>query len=246
LIQGLGVWSTRTIGGTKRIRHEYQRTLSRMTGHDYGLDATTWARWWQVAVAGGALPEAPPAERTEATFYGLRPASDRILFLIDRSGSMRERHEVRGTRFEDAVDRLLYTLRDLGPETRFGVVLFNARGHRFSAELEPADADTLERLERWATDLGPDGGTNLQSGLRAALPGLEQGELLPSAVPYDTVVVLCDGETESASWVAPWLAKYNLDARVVFHCVNIGGTPGGVLEALAGGSGGNFLSVAQD
>jgi len=249
LITGLGVWSLRDTGGSRRIRSEYRRTLKKVTGRDYGEDPASWARWWQSAVEGGSIPEpevAAGGERTMATFYGLRPQSDRVLFLIDRSGSMRERLEGQSTRFQDAIERLLYTLKDLGPETRFGVVLFNAKGHPFQSGLTVADEDGLARLERWAERIRPDGGTSLYAGLDAGLPGLDDGTLIPEKIAYDTVVVLCDGETESSAWVAPWLAQYNLDARLVFHCVNIGGKPGGVLEALAAGSGGSFVAVETD
>ncbi|MDF1797763.1 MAG: VWA domain-containing protein [Planctomycetota bacterium] len=245
LIQGLGVWSLRSTGGSRRVCTEYQRALKTLTGYDFGRDPAVWARWWTTALAGGKLPELAQErpEQTEATFFDLRPSSDRILFLIDRSGSMRERQEGNRTRFQDAMERLQYTLRDLGPETQFGVVLFNSTGHKFRNELVSATPETLKELETWGERVQPDGGTDLHSGLRVALPGIVEGTTHPTQIPYDTIVVLCDGETESASWVAPWLAKYNLDARVAFHCVNIGGQPGGVLEALAKGSGGTFVNV---
>lgn len=245
LIQGLGVWSQRSSGGSRRVRTEYQRALKTLTGRDFGRDPAAWARWWMTALEGGNLPEMGEdrPEQTEATFYELRPSSDRILFLIDRSGSMRERQEGTRTRFQDAMERLQYTLRDLGDETQFGVVLFNSTGHKFRNKLVSATPETLKELETWGKRIQPDGGTDLHSGLRVALPGLEEGTTHPTEIDYDTVIVLCDGETESDSWVAPWLAKYNLDARVVFHCVNIGGQPGGVLEALAKGSGGTFINV---
>ena len=241
LIQGLGVWSQRVLPGRRRVVHEYEHALERLSGREYGEDPKAWARWWTSATAGGESPDAPE-QHTTATFFGLRPVSDRILFVVDRSGSMRELHEGQQSRYKDAIERLLYTLRDLGPGTKFGVVLFANGGRSFSDELSQADEPTLKALELWALEQVPDGGTNLHSGLSAAFPGLEHGATLPSAIPYDTVVVLCDGETESANWVAPWLARYNQVARLVFHCVNLGGRPGGVLEALASGSGGAFIA----
>lgn len=240
LIESLGVWSGRTEPGSRRIVHELSRSLAALSGRDYGEDATTWARWWQAETQGGAVPERVELGG-DASFFGLQPVSDQILFVIDRSGSMREPFSTGKTRYDESIDRLLYTLRDLGPETAFGVVMFSDAGGSFSNNLEHADDATLRRLEEWARELGPGGGTNLHAGLRVSFPGLEIGKLAPTDIPYDTVVVLCDGETNDVSWVAPWLARYNRAARLVFHCVNIGGTPGGVLEALAKGSGGAFI-----
>lgn len=240
LIEGLGVWSQRTTPGKRRIVHEYATALAQLSGRDYGENVATWARWWQASTKGGASPEAAETQAT-GSFFGLQPVSDHILFVIDRSGSMRTFFDGKTTRYKESIDRLIYTLRDLGPSTQFNVVLFSNGGVRFSKELEQADDETLKRLEDWALKIGPGGGTDLHSGIRAGLPGLEIGTTVASSIPFDTVVVLCDGETEDPGWVAPWLAEYNQTARLLFHCVNIGGTPGGVLKALATGSGGALI-----
>jgi hypothetical protein len=240
LIEALGAWSQREAPGKRRIVHECSSALGQLSGLHYGDNAIIWARWWKTATEGGKTPELIEDSST-AAFFGLQPVSDRVLFVIDRSGSMRSLYSSKRTRFEESIQRLLYTLRDLGPDTEFGVVLFSNGGLSFSAQLESASEANLTRLETWALGLEPQGGTDLHSGFRAAFPGLERGSLEPAAIPYDTVVVLCDGETEDPAWVAPWLAEFNQTARLVFHCVNIGGTPGGVLEALATGSGGTFI-----
>ena len=74
--------------------------------------------------------------------------------------------------------------------------------------------------------------------------------LMPDGMPdlavleADTVIVLCDGETEEGpGWVEPFLRSVNQRARVVFHCVRIGAAGDGTLEKLAGGSGGDFVRV---
>lgn len=241
LIQGLGVWETRSgVGGRLRVLSEYAETLGRMSGKKYGPKASVWARWWQAETADGTFPE-NQTEEQRATFFGLAPRSDRVLFIIDRSGSMREKYSANKSRYEVAIESLIYTLRDLGPETQFQVVLFSTEATPFAPELRAATSANLDALKAWADALGTSGGTTLQSGFAVAFPGLEEGKLAPHDIPYDSVYILCDGETENPAWVAPWLLDHNVEARLTFHCVNIGGTPAGALEALAKGSGGAFV-----
>lgn len=241
LIQGLGVWDARTrVGGRLRVISEYAEALGRLTGLDYGMRADTWARWWQAETADGTYPATPTTEE-RATFFGLAPRSDRVLFIIDRSGSMRQSYQSSPSRYAAAVEALVYTLRDLGPDARFQVVLFAMQAERFRPDLTRATPENLELLEDWATRRGVGGGTDLRAGFDAAFPGLESGEMAATDIPFDSVYVLCDGETGSPAWVAPWLLEHNVQARLTFHCVNLGGTPAGALEALATGSGGAFV-----
>jgi hypothetical protein len=66
----------------------------------------------------------------------------------------------------------------------------------------------------------------------------------PERVEADTVVVLCDGEqTGSSGWLRPVIRQAEGAAQLVFHCVRIGQRGDGVLEALAAGSGGDFIRV---
>ena len=240
LIQGLGVWSSSQLAGRMRVLSEFNQALSRLTERNYGPNSALWARWWQAETADGSFPENPTTE-TKATFFGLAPKSDRVLFIIDRSGSMRESYRGRKSRYDQAIESLIYTLQNLGESTRFDVVLFASEATRFPLEFATVNQANLERLKTWALDLGPGGGTNLRNGFEVAFPGLEAGTLSPTDIPYDSVYILCDGETENPAWVAPWLLNYNVAARLTFHCVNIGGSPGGALEALAAGSGGAFV-----
>ena len=240
LIQGLGVWASGELAGRVRVLSEFNEALAHLTERNYGPNASLWARWWQAETADGSFPENPTTE-TKPTFFGLAPKSDRVLFIIDRSGSMRESYRGRKSRYDQAIESLIYTLQNLGESTRFDVVLFASEATRFPLEFATVNPANLDRLKSWATDLGPGGGTSLRKGFEVAFPGLEAGTLAATDIPYDSVYILCDGETENPAWVSPWLLNYNVAARLTFHCVNIGGTPGGALEALAAGSGGAFV-----
>jgi len=103
-------------------------------------------------------------------------------------------------------------------------------------------ATNLAQAERWLRRNGPDGGTQLFEGVRAALRLNRRGALDADAQEVDTVVVLCDGATaEGPGWVRPWLRANNEVAQLVFHCVQIGPSGDGTLEALAEATGGELV-----
>ncbi|MFT4710186.1 MAG: hypothetical protein ACJAZ8_001651 [Planctomycetota bacterium] len=248
LIEGLEYWSRITAEGTgsRRVVHELRQALGVVAGRDLGLNPEIWAKWWKLSQdPSTVLSPAPKQQSVSSTFFGLRPVSDRLLFLIDRSGSMDKRFGAANSRFDEAVERLIYTLHDLGPKTQFRVVLFSDDTRTFSSELTFATDRQLDKLETWATNVGTAGGTDLQGGVNGSFSGLRSGKLAPTEIDVDTVIVLCDGETGNPDWVDPWLSKFNHDARLKFHCVNLGGRPGGGLEALATGSGGRFVLSNQ-
>lgn len=251
LIQALATWDARTRAGegSVRIRAEINEELQRLSGAAIAPDAERWARWWTAVEEGRlALPEdlaetgqAP----SRATFFGLRAETDRVLFIVDGSSSMSTRFGTAGrTRHEEATQQLLAFLERSGEETRFALALFGDRGVSWRRRLTRADASGREAARRWLESKEPEGRTLLFEGLRAGLDLDRLGHLHPERVEVDTVIVLCDGATtEGPGWVAGWLAEENVEARLVFHCVQIGQDGNGTLEALAEGSDGRFLRV---
>jgi len=251
LLEALTQWVQREASGqsSRRIRHELVLELQRRSGRSIGSEPARWNEWWQAVQEGRvALPEALVAsgeQPSSATFFGLRAESDRVLFVLDRSGSMRQGFGTDGrTRHEEALTQLSTFLRQAGPTTRFGVALFSDKGLAWRSRLAPATDSNLELVRRWVSEKEPDGETLLFSGLRAGLDLDARGRLNLERCEADTVIVLCDGATsEGSGWVARWLSEENEQAQLVFHCVQIGTEGNGTLEALAAGSGGQFLRV---
>jgi len=253
LIEALALWDRRQASGqsSKRVRHEITEALRAISGRSLGPDVSAWNRWWS-AVLEGRIPlvseriaagEAP----TAASFFGLRPVSDRVAFLIDRSGSMRNRF---GTgphsRHAEAIDQALRFLETSGVETRFSLTVFSdaGRAETWRNKLLRADEKNLRAAERWLTRKEPEGATLLFPGLARCLRLGRGGALEPGRIEVDTVIVLCDGETEEGpAWVEPWIRKHNEKAQLVFHCVQVGHRGDGTLERLAELTGGQFLRV---
>jgi len=251
LIDALATWQRRQEKGTgsKRILNEVARELRRISGRSIGLNPQSWTTWWiavrQGRVAVPAYGEDPLKDRTQATFFGLQPISDRVTFIIDCSGSMKWGWGTEGhARFEEAIEQLMHYLQAAGEDTRFNVILFNSEPVRSSSHLVAATADTLERARASLLRRQPDGGTYLRPAVEMALQLDQAGGFDPARLEADTIVILCDGETtDGPGWVAPLLERIAAEARVVFHCALIGHAGDGTLQQLAEGTGGDFIRV---
>ena len=247
LIESLRVWNERmgTPNGSRRIRQEILWELQRRSGRSLGTRPESWELWWQRVNDGSiALPdEGEGRVFTSASFFGLPVVSDRLVFVLDRSASMKETFGTgRRSRYDEAIDQLLRYLDTSGPETRFGVVFFNDRPQRWKRSLVEATEANRTKLTRWLAKLGPAGSTHLQDAVFDAV-GYKRGKLKLEALEADTVVVLCDGETfNGPDWVRPWLEEIE-GAEVIFHCVQVGGESDGTLRQLARISGGELVEV---
>jgi len=250
LIESLRVWTRRGRRGkgSKRIEADVLWELRELSRRSFAPDPDRWSLWWRRVRTG----EVPFVERggettpfaTQAQFFGLRPVSDRITFVIDRSGSMDTEWGTTGrTRYEEAVEQLIQYLQASGDDVFFNVILFSHDTLLSSIGLRRATADHLELARRALLAEPIGGGTHLRPAIQRALR-IENGRLDLEELEADTVVVLCDGQTqEGPSWVRPFLERYNVEAQVKFHCVLLSGEGDGTLERLAADSGGDYLHV---
>ncbi len=257
LIEAMSLWKARgpRFGHALRLQMDIERELRTRSGRAFGLDPDLWRKWWG-AMRRGDIPKTDhgvvPIETTKAGFFGLKPASDRIVFVLDRSKSMELGFEsangsqgARQRRWDGAVKQLDEFLATIGPESRFDLVLFHDYAESWkSGVLVPADAQNRKKAREWLEVQVPNGGTGLRLGVESALQVDPQRGLQLQKLEADTVIVLCDGDTnEGAGWVERFLKEVNSTARVVFYAVQIGGTGDGTLEALARGSGGEFVHI---
>ncbi|MEZ4447820.1 MAG: vWA domain-containing protein, partial [Polyangiaceae bacterium] len=183
--------------------------------------------------------------RSRASFFGLRPTSDRVTFVLDHSGSMSTALGTRSiSRYDEAISQMVRYLQASGTDTRFNVILFDSDTLRSSAELVVASPENVELARASLLSRPPEGGTCLEPAVRLALCVGANGEVDMDALTADTIIVLCDGENvEGHLWVAPLLARVQVEAQVRFHCVQVGGSGGRALRELAALSGGEFIRV---
>lgn len=259
LIEALSVWHRRAEAGAQslRVRFELQRALRERLGRKFGMDAEEWREWWALVRSGQIAGQSPKtqggiAESTEASFFGVRPMSDRIVFVIDRSGSMQSAFGMGTTgasnaglrRWDEAENQLLGFLEAIGPKARFDVILFHDIAESWRGSLVPTSKDNLKAVREWLRFQRPNGGTQLRAGVDLALHTAPDGAIDLAKIEADTVIVLCDGETaEGAAWVEPFLERILPTTRMVFHGVQVGSQGDETLSKLACGSRGDFVRI---
>ena len=249
LLEALSAWTRREQDGrgSKRILEDVLAELRRISGRTIGRNPRNWATWW-VAVRQGRTElhasQQPGAMMTEAGFFGLRPMSDQVTFILDISGSMDGSWGTTGrTRYIEAVEQMMRFLHAAGEATRFNVILFNSEVVVSSRKLVPATANNLRRVKASLQSRSPGGGTYLRKAVLEAVPRGSSGLVDLKQLETDTVIILCDGATGSgSSWVDAFLDGIRR-TRMRFHCVLMASSGDGTLEALAGGTGGDFIRV---
>lgn len=106
-----------------------------------------------------------------------------IVFVFDRTGSMA------GDKIKQAKEALAYCVRNLQPEDRFNVILFNEQPHKLFEALVPVTRENVEKAVREVESLTAQGGTNIADALREALRLFPKEE----ANALQAVVFLTDG-----------------------------------------------------
>lgn len=91
-----------------------------------------------------------------------------IVFVLDTSGSMAE-----AGKMEKARAALLYGIRILRPQDRFNVVSFAGEERLMESRMITADDQGRKRGEAFAQTLKPQGGTNINEALQAAMRQFE-------------------------------------------------------------------------
>lgn len=86
-----------------------------------------------------------------------------IVFVFDRTGSMA------GEKIKQAKEALAYCVRNLQPEDRFNLILFNEQPHKLFDGLVAVTRENVDRAVREVEALTAQGGTNIADALREAL-----------------------------------------------------------------------------
>lgn len=196
--------------GNLRGKEAAYVALKRITGEDYEFVPDKWEKWYRDRKetaqkkddGGGGEPEKaedpkkdtgermsvvldPRHKRFKVTFFNYRIMTDRVLFVIDVSGSMKWLDQP-PQRIDVAKRELERVLRVLDDETLFNVMTFSSDMHTWSDKGEkPATEENVEKCIDWLQNrLLPRGGTNTYGALMAAL---EQNPKV------DTIYFLSDG-----------------------------------------------------
>lgn len=164
-------------------------------------------RKWKGGVYGGVLGERGRCATVviPSTVFGAGEKATRsVVFLLDRSGSMG------GEPLEQAKRGLRACLGALGPEDRFGLVVFDSAPEAFRPGLQRATPPVRQDVMAFLDGVQAQNGTELVAGVRAAVQVLgKQG---------GDVFVLTDGQVAETEAILS--AARAAGARL--HCLGIG------------------------
>jgi len=203
----------------QRVRCAAAAGLKALTREDLGTSQKQWTAWRR---AKGQKLELPPRELNAATlahseghdyavstYFGAKVASDRVVFLLDKSETMYY------SLFDAGVEEAKAFLEGAGPTVSFGLIEFSDKPIEFRKKLVPANPANIAAAMEFLGKDKPYGPTNLADSMRMAI----------ATEDADTIMYLSDGEpanrgtpTEPAALLAEF-ARCNHYQRVTIHVV---------------------------
>ena len=196
-----------------RTRKTAYDVLKRMTKKDFGFDAGAWRRWWEKR----DTPDAPEPH-TVPSYHGLPIFTENVVFVLDRSGSMRwpfVRTET--ARMEVAQAALVKVLGELSPRTRFNVIAFANKVFTWRKGESGADEKSVAKAVKWVKkqESKQDAGTNTYGVLQKAYeenPHVDTIYFLSDGIPED-------GEITTSEGLLASVRDWNRYRRVQIHAI---------------------------
>jgi len=187
--------------GNLRSKKAAYEAMVATSGQDFGYAPDLWTNWWQEKQKGnvGASGELKDKERLSvATYYDFKIFSDRVLFIVDVSGSMEWPESKAGdpNRIAVAKRELVKAIKSLDEKTLFNLATF--AGHvntwKKDGEVPATDANKKAALVWIEGALLPRGATNTYGAL---IEGLDRNPLV------DTIFFLSDGIPSTGKYEVP-------------------------------------------
>lgn len=202
-----------------RVADALAGALEAITGKPYGIDASAWQEWWNVAREKAFEKETmPEGERTVPgiPYYGFRIRSSRVVFVIDESRSMGWNGRL--DRAKRELIRVLESIpadKKLQASTAFNIIAYSDGVDVWENKgIQPATAANVKKAVKFVERLSPDKGTNTYDALRLALMDDEA----------DSVFFLSDGSPTEGPVTDPdrilaEVAVWNRHKRMRIHCI---------------------------
>ena len=221
-----------------RLREDVREALHQLTGQRFAT-AVQWRSWWQQEGpryqprAAGDRGAAADRNDTAASYWNLPVVSERLVFVVDTSGSMLQPFGTgSGTRLDEAKRQLSLVFDRLPKATRANVVAFAGAASALTPKLQPLDGRRRKAADAFVAGLEAKGPTDVHEALALAFADPD----------VDTIFLLTDGrpsvgEIVGVDELAARVAEWNQSRRLRIHTIAIG-EPSPLLERLARDSGG--------
>jgi len=225
-----------------RLRHDAWMALRHLTGKDVPPDAEQWRALGVLRIVGEQQPsDAPVKETKTAAYFGLPIVSERIAFVFDVSGSMRDDRKI-----EIAREKFAETVADLDAQQRYDLFVYRyLLDYPPRPRLERAHgklvAGKTRKARAWLGKQPAKGGGAIYDALLAAMDDPE----------VDTIYLLSDGVPSYGTIkrdyrVLQEIRSSNRWRRVAIHTILLGskGTDRKFMRNLAHENGG--MAVGAD
>jgi HEAT repeat protein/Mg-chelatase subunit ChlD len=229
-----------------RMRQDVLDALAALSGLDLHTDRQ-WQDWWQDHADGFAVSAALPAAKrprtdpdanSTRTYYSIPVVSAAVIFVVDRSGSMREKIGTGGsTRLDEAKRQIVRVLQGTPNGHRVGVVAFDGEAQALHDKLVRIDDKTRAELSVRVEMLRIGRATNVHDGMQTAFADPD----------VDTIYLLTDGAPTVGPITDPVelraaIASWNRTRRIKIHTVSVG-TESEFMRGVAEDAGGKYASV---
>lgn len=195
--------------------------LTSITDQHFGLNAKAWQTWWEIHGANFTMPDRtdqqsldPVADDTLASYYGLPLYAERIVFVLDTSGSMMSptAGSMGDTRIEMAKRELIQAISNLSPDVGFSIVIYNSDTRAWQKNLVPATPSNKTQAANYVGKLSPGGGTMT-------------GKALQDAFRFDieAIYLLSDGyPSENPQQIIQQVAQANRQRMISIYTIGVG------------------------
>ncbi|MBV8881666.1 MAG: HEAT repeat domain-containing protein [Planctomycetaceae bacterium] len=221
-----------------RLLAEIVDALRGLTGKPFGYAPGQWKEWWA-----GVKEDFVPPDQAQAvissqagmtTYHGVPVLSNRMVFLVDISGSM---SELTGTesRMDQSKKELLRVLGQLGEKAQANLIFFDDRIEPWRKTLVPV-RQNLKEAQALVARLSPRGSTNIFDALETAFAHKEA----------DTIYLLSDGDPTNGRIIDQddilhEIRRMNRLRQIVIHTISFGNSR--FMKALAEQNGGRYVEI---
>jgi len=205
-----------------------------------------WESWWLKNQTGFALPHADTVRSggnssggNTVVYHDIPIVSNRIAFLVDRSGSMREPigTDRKFTRLDAAKAQLSRVVTALPDTVHVNLIAYETKVHPHWDALRRLSEENRAELLKATNRLELGAGTNIFESLEKAFEDRQ----------VDTIYLLTDGTPTSGRVTVPEeileeVRRWNRTRQIVIHCIGLG-IDSDLLKRLAAENGGTYRYV---
>ncbi|MBL9087861.1 MAG: VWA domain-containing protein [Planctomycetia bacterium] len=216
------------VKASPRVTEEVGKALRTLTGQSIEAYPEPWAKWWEANRSkwgedGRPLqPVSGAPKQSDIDFYGLKVKSDKVLFVIDISGSMKAEKKAptptepprrgattgddpkapepppqkfSGPKIEIAKQELRRAVKALPKAATFNIIAFNHGVQQWQPKMLEATEANKEQAYAWIRDMAPAGSTYIDGALRLGfkMAGMGAYDKAYPGVAVDTIILLSDG-----------------------------------------------------